>query len=562
MNEVIEFQKNVYKKYKKFINNSKKSFNEYCFPKIFAKQSQQIFVGEFMNSLKRNSLLVYHKIGAGKTCAAISIAEKWKNKRNIFFIVPAALITNVYKELMGFCGEYATENERKIMNQSKDKKIIGDIYSNVIDRINEYYNIYSIHKFVENIKKININNSILIIDEVHNITNDNGLFFNTIFNKIKNAKNIKIIAMTATPIYDKPSDLASIIKLLNPNSDIEMGNKFNDKYINDSGNLVNKDDLINYLNGIVSFYPGAPEYTFPSYEIKIINCKMSQFQSSLYLTVQEKELKNKKINLKSKGLINAPNNFFISSRILSNIAFPNGKLGKKGYLSLKKSHVNNLEKYSAKFSKLLKKIKKKGNIFIYSSFKEYGCIKPLKLLLDYSGYKDFKIYGPGKKRYAIWSSDDNQNYKNIVRDTFNNIDNSYGNNLKIIIGSPSIKEGVSLFRVRQVHIIDPYWNWSRLDQIIGRSIRFCSHKDMPKDERNVKVYIYLAIPYVNLKMYKPKDKTLDGETIKETSSKENSFNEHLSVDKYILEISNQKKNTISQFESLLKTIAIDKLLYK
>ena len=63
---------------------------------------------------------------------------------------------------------------------------------------------------------------------------------------------------------------------------------------------------------------------------------------------------------------------------------------------------------------------------------------------------------------------------------------------KIIIGSPSIKEGISLLRVRNVHILDPYWNWSRMNQIIGRAVRFCSHKDVPLKDRKVNVYIYIA----------------------------------------------------------------------
>jgi superfamily II DNA or RNA helicase len=60
------------------------------------------------------------------------------------------------------------------------------------------------------------------------------------------------------------------------------------------------------------------------------------------------------------------------------------------------------------------------------------------------------------------------------------------------LGSPAIKEGVSLLRVRQVHIIEPYWNMSRLEQVIGRAIRFCSHKDVEPEKRVVKVYIYIA----------------------------------------------------------------------
>ena len=46
--------------------------------------------------------------------------------------------------------------------------------------------------------------------------------------------------------------------------------------------------------------------------------------------------------------------------------------------------------------------------------------------------------------------------------------------------------------IRQVHIIEPYWNPVRLEQVKGRAIRVGSHLDLPPEERNVDVYIYLA----------------------------------------------------------------------
>jgi hypothetical protein len=52
-------------------------------------------------------------------------------------------------------------------------------------------------------------------------------------------------------------------------------------------------------------------------------------------------------------------------------------------------------------------------------------------------------------------------------------------------------EGISLANVRQVHIMEPYWNYVRLDQVKGRAIRICSHMDLPVDERNVDIFTYV-----------------------------------------------------------------------
>ena len=153
-----------------------------------------------------------------------------------------------------------------------------------------------------------------------------------------------------------------------------------------------------------------------------------------------------------------------------------------------------------------------------------------------NGYSNFLEEGFGKKRYAIWSGDENLKEKNLIRETINNKDNKDGSKLKIILGSPAIKEGISLLRIRQVHVLEPYWNMSRLDQVIGRAVRFCSHKDLPRDERNVSIYIYLTID---------KSKT-----------------NPISIDQQILSIALRKQILINEFETVLKKSAIDYYLFQ
>ena len=44
--------------------------------------------------------------------------------------------------------------------------------------------------------------------------------------------------------------------------------------------------------------------------------------------------------------------------------------------------------------------------------------------------------------------------------------------------------------------MEPYWNLSRIKQIVGREVRHFVHIDLPENERNVNVYIYIYIkPY-------------------------------------------------------------------
>ena len=44
--------------------------------------------------------------------------------------------------------------------------------------------------------------------------------------------------------------------------------------------------------------------------------------------------------------------------------------------------------------------------------------------------------------------------------------------------------------MRQGHILDPWYNMNRLDQIIGRGVRNLSHCLLPYHSRNVELYLY------------------------------------------------------------------------
>ena len=51
--------------------------------------------------------------------------------------------------------------------------------------------------------------------------------------------------------------------------------------------------------------------------------------------------------------------------------------------------------------------------------------------------------------------------------------------------------GIDLKNVRWVHITEPYWHPVRIEQVIGRARRICSHDELNEEERTVEVFIYL-----------------------------------------------------------------------
>jgi hypothetical protein len=85
--------------------------------------------------------------------------------------------------------------------------------------------------------------------------------------------------------------------------------------------------------------------------------------------------------------------------------------------------------------------------------------------------------------------------KRILDTYFNSIDNKEGKFLKLILGSKVMNEGISLSNVADVHILDVYYNFGRVDQVIGRAIRWCSHyRQMSEQNKypHVNVYKYVV----------------------------------------------------------------------
>jgi len=536
------------------IPKKKKSFEDFCFPKKFQLQYPQQLLSKIINPKSPyKGMLVYHRIGAGKTCTAINIAEQWKHIRKIIVVVPASLIGNFRGELRSQCAgnEYMKDKEReqlKLLHPS-DKKY-KEIIKKSDERINQYYNIYSYNKFVELIKenKINLRNTILIIDEIQNMISDGGTFYETLYEAIHNAPdNLRVVLLSATPMFDKPVEIALTLNLLRIPYELPTGKAFEKMFIKTTKNKTNGtisykaknlDKFKETVKGYISFFRGAPPYVFPNTTIKYVKCVMQEFQYKSYVTVLKKEFEDTSTrveNIRSfkKGqIIDLPNNFFIGTRIISNIAFPNKNINEKGYNSFcgKSLETDNLINYSIKFYKILKKIQNSpGPVFVYSNFLEFGGIKSFVKVLEAHDYRNYSEYGEGRKRFAIFSGNENKQYKDEIKGVFNQLSNSNGSKIKIFIGSSAAREGLSLLSVRQVHILEPYWNDSLIQQVMGRAIRYCSHKNLPEEKRDVKVYIYLATHP----------------------------NEKMTIDQYISKLAIKKKILIDQFENAIKEVAID-----
>jgi len=207
----------------------------------------------------------------------------------------------------------------------------------------------------------------------------------------------------------------------------------------------------------------------------------------------------------------------------------------KGEYEYKKSTLDNygkifsrdlVGKYSAKIKAILDNIVNpktglvsEGVILIYSQYIDGGLI-PMALALEEMGFTRFGQKGskplfktrptdvvdvrtmkvPEDKtnfmpaRYAMITGDSKLSPDNDFEvKGLTNDNNKEGNRVKVVLISKAGSEGIDFKFIRQVHIVDPWYNMNRIEQIIGRAVRNFSHKDLPFEKRNVEIFMYGTI---------------------------------------------------------------------
>jgi SNF2-related domain/Helicase conserved C-terminal domain len=105
--------------------------------------------------------------------------------------------------------------------------------------------------------------------------------------------------------------------------------------------------------------------------------------------------------------------------------------------------------------------------------------------------------GEGGLKFAIYAGDVDIADRERVQEIFNDPANAHGEICALLLISSTGAEGLDLKRLRHIHIMEPYWNAGRHEQIIARGVRAGSHVDMPPEEKNVESFIYLSVEPVD-----------------------------------------------------------------
>jgi superfamily II DNA or RNA helicase len=531
-------------------------------------ESYQTLVKNYMSPMTRyNSLLLFHPTGSGKSLSAISIAENFIRDK---MLTPLVFIKNKYVKT-----NFISEIEKFGFHPGNYK-----------------FTTYSSVKNFENFNKY-----LVIIDEVHNITGNE--LYKEFVTTLQKSSQCKLVIMSATPVFNDVLEIFDIFNLLRSvDKDIpELSKKQGIMYTSLPRSLVSekipsikeayRTILIPYIKGRVSYLKKLPnDKNFAKKEYvtnitpfkKMYVTQMSALQKKIYNENKEKN----------------PGTLYKNLSDISICVFPDGSFGSKGVQkfimkSRDTSFLNskNIAMYSPKLKAILDHVNKsEGIVFIYSNyvstgtklisallkengFSKYPRVSKGKTFLDLSEYKfeeDVKEVEP--TRIELLKKELEKKAKKPPKKTsglsaVNSVENYDGSRIKVIIGTPMVSEGITFKNIRQIHILEPYWNSSRIEQIIGRGIRYKSHEVLPVEKRKVQVFLHCtienttkpgnSIDYSKYLVIKEKDKAYQDivKLIEENSINKITAKKHQKFDEstYFLDIHDRE-----QYNSILNNL--------
>jgi hypothetical protein len=532
--------------------------------KEYLRYHQFITHKYMINNKDARGLLMFHEMGWGKSILAMALAEYYRKHdpdRKIVVLLAKSLQKNMKKNIKKYIKN--AMHEEKLSDDDIDK-IIETKYKFVsLNASNMFTQMTRLDKTQEELdfeKKLKefaditqkddfLENSLLIIDEFHNLSNaiTNGST-NAIklYDSIMKAKNIKLLFLTGTPFVNHPFEIVPTFNMLKGLINIGRDNSRNDitttlfpetrkdfdLHFVDSKTyrIKNVSRFQNRIVGLCSYYGSIyfgnkVQEGFPTeYPLKLERVAMSTDQFARYDAARdlEKEEALRKgtrpsaERFSAKG--SASSSYRIKTRQISNFMIPEHALGpmrgqksrKKFIDKITKSDINNLSVYSPKMDRVWDNIcKHKSQLgVVYSEFVTGEGLAIFSRILEEHGYKswglkkdipcnefgldDKKPVEPTGKMYAVISGEVDADTRDKIVEDFNHEKNADGSLIHILLISKTGAEGLDLKRVRHMHIMEPFWNYARIGQVIARAARYLSHESLPKKEQNVQPYIYLS----------------------------------------------------------------------
>ena len=327
-------------KYDGTIYDIEEQANKLC-QSDFELAPHQIFVRNFLSfQTPYNSLLLYHGLGTGKTCSAISVSEEMRTylkqlgitqriivvaspnvqdnfKLQLFDDRKLKLVDGLWNLTACTGNKYLKEiNPMNMKGLSREKvikqinRIINNAYlflgyiefaNYIVKKSTDDGKELSKKEMVKKLKK-NFNNRLIIIDEVHNIRigdeKQDKRITNELFKLVKYVDNLRLLFLSATPMYNSYKEIVWLLNVMNMNdrrSTIELSDIFDkdgNLLIAPDGTNIGEEIIRRKATGYVSFVRGENPYTFP---YRIFPSLFSLKNTFKELTYPRKQLNGKAI---------------------------------------------------------------------------------------------------------------------------------------------------------------------------------------------------------------------------------------------------------------------------
>ena len=493
---------NVIRNNTSFVTEATEYFRSVESSEVF--RSHQNIVIKYFEHYPVRGMLLFHKMGMGKSLLGAAILNGLMNDHDAIFVSAKTLHGNFeetirkFTELTGsqFNGQvqYVSLNASNMMTQI-DKATLTPL-ERLLNKGEQH-------------ARGTLDRKVIIIDEAHN-------FFNSITNGSENATRLyraimkskcRPIFLTGSPITNDPFEIALCFNMLTGMELFpESYGDFTSYFVNrPEGQIKNHAKFANRINGLVSYYDAEAltanaAMDFPrELPLRVIRCIMSPYQYGLYYQARKHEIDQqlRKTKTRDRPLqkTRAGNGSYrVMSRQLSNFAFPEYAIYREhgvdvhdeAKLRYEDIH-HNMAIYGPKIKAIVDTaLHNPGIQLIYSQYIKYGLGIMARYLDEMTKYGDFD----GK--YALITGEVDKIEVARLLDIINSEANMRGAIYKIVLISGAASEGVDFKNVRGVHIMEPYWHWSRILQVIGRGVRLGSHRMLPEGERDVQPYIYIA----------------------------------------------------------------------
>lgn len=522
----------------------------------FRLQSQQVFLRRVLSpDSPTRSLLVVHGTGTGKTCTAIQIAEEYilrpeYQDKKVLVLASAAVQDNFRKQIFDMSrvtvtpeglleskqctGTRYLETLRRVESEPKNwnNPDTRERLTRVANRlINDFYELDAYVSFANRVNKKDrdeqwihdtFDNRLIIVDEAHTIRAvDEATSVETskevsraLQTVVQTANNVVLVLLTATPMFDTFDEILFYFNLFLWNDRKQPKDKVLNvsDFFKPSGEPKEGTEFRSLCQQYVSYLRGENPFTFPfrlppprplvrdeiTKDFNDTDIPSEEEFHYLHKFMVSSTAQGQQLATLTRGreantiptLAVLPDNKPFAEVFGAGDVPGQFKYNGEPFLT-----PETLPNYSAKFASVLSSIEHgKGIAFVYSNYVEMGA-RLFAMALEEHGYMSAtgnpvlvsSYKGKSKGKYLLLAGKLKQTDLAALAES-----KTGKTDIRVIVSSPIAAEGVDFRNVRQVHVLDPWWNMSRIEQVIGRGLRTCSHAKLPTSEQNCTVYLHVV----------------------------------------------------------------------